>query len=147
MLESLFNYTAFMNRQLFQFFEHQPGTYLPQIEKLMCHIVNAHSIWLSRIHKETCTAKVWEIRPIAANIALDLENQKRTQDLLLCNTLKATVPYNNTKGLQFSNTIEDILFHIINHSTHHRAQICSLISQNGATPPVTDYIFYKRNTL
>jgi uncharacterized damage-inducible protein DinB len=44
----------------------------------------------------------------------------------------------------FSNTIKDILFHMINHSTHHRAQIAMDMRNNKLEPLPLDYIFYKR---
>ena len=53
-------------------------------------------------------------------------------------------PITNSKGETFSNKIKDILFHIINHSTYHRAQIATDLKQNGIEPINTDYIFYKR---
>ena len=58
--------------------------------------------------------------------------------------LTATMSYTNSKGQTFSNSIRDILFHVINHSTYHRAQIATEFKQNGLEPLVTDYIFYKR---
>jgi uncharacterized damage-inducible protein DinB len=44
----------------------------------------------------------------------------------------------------FTNTIKDILFHIINHSTNHRGQIAVDFRNNGLEPLVLDYVFYKR---
>ncbi|NNG11293.1 MAG: damage-inducible protein DinB, partial [Arenibacter sp.] len=41
-------------------------------------------------------------------------------------------------------TITDMLFHIINHSTHHRGQISVDLRNNAIEPPVLDYAFYKR---
>ncbi|TNF76236.1 MAG: damage-inducible protein DinB, partial [Bacteroidetes bacterium] len=52
--------------------------------------------------------------------------------------------YENTEGRSFSNTLQDILFHIVNHSTHHRGQITMDFRKNGMDPPLLDYILYKR---
>lgn len=41
--------------------------------------------------------------------------------------------------------IQQILFHIANHFTHHRGQIISDLRQNGIEPRISDYIFYKRS--
>ena len=48
------------------------------------------------------------------------------------------------KGNLFENKIDDILFHIINHSTYHRGQIMMLFRESGLEPIFSDYIFHKR---
>ncbi|MDO1499494.1 DinB family protein [Winogradskyella maritima] len=52
--------------------------------------------------------------------------------------------YESSEGRLFANTVQDILFHIINHSAHHRGQIMMDLRQNGLEPLALDYIFYKR---
>lgn len=52
--------------------------------------------------------------------------------------------YNNIKGDAFEDSLYDILFHVINHSTHHRAQISKILRQHDIAPPVMDYIAYLR---
>lgn len=54
------------------------------------------------------------------------------------------INYTNTKGESFVNTIGDIMAHVANHGTHHRAQIASAIRGEGFAPPATDLIFYIR---
>ncbi|WP_379084396.1 DinB family protein [Pedobacter sp. UC225_65] len=46
---------------------------------------------------------------------------------------------------QYTGIVKDILFHVFNHSTYHRAQIATLFKESGITPPVTDFIILKRN--
>jgi uncharacterized damage-inducible protein DinB len=58
-----------------------------------------------------------------------------------------TIAYKNTRGESFENSVRDILFHINNHSTHHRAQIAARIREAGITPPTSDYIFYRRKSI
>jgi uncharacterized damage-inducible protein DinB len=38
-------------------------------------------------------------------------------------------------------SVEQILFHVFNHETHHRAQICLALMQQGIVPPDFDFIF------
>ena len=40
-------------------------------------------------------------------------------------------------------TVEQILFHIFNHETHHRAQISMALQQFGLDPPDFDFVFLK----
>jgi len=58
--------------------------------------------------------------------------------------LNEIMNYKTTNGLAFNNSIRDTLFHVINHTSHHRGQIASDFRQNGLEPLVSDYIFYKR---
>lgn len=61
--------------------------------------------------------------------------------------LKKKISYKNSRGERFENSVRDILFHVINHSTYHRGQIATDCKLHGMTPLATDYIFYKRDTL
>lgn len=55
------------------------------------------------------------------------------------------IKYSNSKGDVFENSVEDILAHLVNHGTHHRAQIGQELKRSGLEKlPVTDYIFYIR---
>lgn len=53
--------------------------------------------------------------------------------------LEKLMTYNNATGGQFTNKIKDLLFHIINHSTYHRAQLALLLREQGVEPINTDY--------
>jgi len=48
------------------------------------------------------------------------------------------------EGEKLANNIKDIVVHVINHSTYHRAQIALLVRQSGGEPAKTDYIVYQR---
>lgn len=59
--------------------------------------------------------------------------------------LQQTFTYATTLGETFTNTLEDILAHVINHGTHHRAQMGQQLKLAGAEQlPITDYIFFIR---
>ena len=57
--------------------------------------------------------------------------------------LSQPVQYVTGKGQTFSNSLHEILFQVINHSTYHRGQIATEFRQSGLEPLLTDYIFYK----
>jgi uncharacterized damage-inducible protein DinB len=55
------------------------------------------------------------------------------------------ISYKNSRGDAFENRLSDILAHVINHGTHHRAQIGQQLKSGGLENlPITDYIFYIR---
>ena len=142
-------------RTLFQY-QHQSmqalGDYLlaqnrdiptPVVE-LYSHIVLAQTIWLKRIFGGDTTFP-WDTMPIEQAKQLDLDNSVLVDRVLGVGDLETSLSYQNTKGMTFENTIRDILFHIINHTTHHRAQIMTHLRQAGIEPLATDYIFYVRD--
>lgn len=54
--------------------------------------------------------------------------------------LLETVTYKNTKGEPWSNTVEDILTHVLLHSAYHRGQIASQMRADKEQPAYTDFI-------
>jgi uncharacterized damage-inducible protein DinB len=59
--------------------------------------------------------------------------------------LDAPVAYTNSSGTAFETPLQDIVLHVVNHGTHHRAQIALLLREAGIAPPATDYIFFRRD--
>lgn len=112
---------------------------------LFSHIQNAHHIWNYRIIKKEALYKVFQEHSIEPLNILNQNNHDITQQIIKENDLNTPIQYTNTKNETFTNTIQDILFHIINHSTYHRAQIATLLRQENINPPITDYIAYKRS--
>jgi uncharacterized damage-inducible protein DinB len=52
--------------------------------------------------------------------------------------------YRNYTGDPYTNNVETIMIHLVNHSSYHRAQIAMLLRQNGFEPINTDFITYDR---
>lgn len=121
-------------------------TSLPQrTVPLFSHSINAHQIWNGRIRKSTNLLAVHEIHTLEQCKKLDRANYLETIDILSECDPDAQIFYKNSKGIEFTNSIQQILFHISNHFSHHRGQIISDIRQSGTAPLITDYIFHKRS--
>ncbi|MEX0773888.1 MAG: DinB family protein [Balneolales bacterium] len=143
MFVELFEYNAKSNEELIFCFQDQSTKLIEKSLSLLNHIVNAHQIWLARILGHSPVG-VWDIRNLSDVEVLDKKNHLLTFELLDAVELKKLILYSNSAGSVYSNTIEDILFHIINHSTYHRGQIAMEFRGAGIGPLVTDYIFYRR---
>lgn len=52
--------------------------------------------------------------------------------------------YSDLKGAARSEPLWQILFHVVNHSTHHRGQVCGFLRALGRTPPPLDEILFFR---
>jgi uncharacterized damage-inducible protein DinB len=120
---------------------------IERAEKLLSHIVAAQKVWTNRILRKDEAGDAWQFFPIEESIKqLKQTNMEwmNILDGLKDENLEKRIEYKNTKGEVFVNNMKDILMHVINHSTYHRAQIAQLIRQNGGEPAKTDYIVYQR---
>ena len=142
--EELFEYSHHFNQKLWDIFNDSPNKISEKAVELYNHILNAHHIWNNRIELKQTTFGVWETHLFPDLKVIDKASYEQTLFILDKSDLNDKVSYTNTKGQTFNNSIRDILFHAINHSTYHRAQIATEFRQNGLEPLVTDYIFYKR---
>lgn len=112
--------------------------------QLINHTINAQEVWNARIEGELCKTLIWELRPLDRLLEINKSNFEKSHGIVEKYDLDAVISYSNSKGSAYKNTVRDIIFHIVNHSTYHRGQIATDSKQNGLTPLVTDYIFYKR---
>ena len=110
---------------------------------LFCHSINAQQIWNARITAEK-EFGVLQLHSLDECKQIDHENYKNVLKILNERALDEIVIYRNSKGAEFKNSIQQILFHVANHFSHHKGQIISDLRQSGITPIITDYIFYKR---
>ena len=140
----LFEYGYDVNQKLLDVFNDNPGKTSEKSVKIVNHILNAHHIWNHRIEGLQPIFGVWELHDPAGLKAIDRENFQHTRKILDRLDLNQTVYYATSNGQEFSNSVRDVLFHIVNHSTYHRAQIATEFKRQGLEPLITDYIFYKR---
>lgn len=143
--QDLFAYNHETNQKLAEYLQGQ-STELPEkVLSLFSHNLNAHHIWNHRIEGKPTRHGVWELHPTGSFKEIDNQNHQDTLGILSTHDLHERLHYSNSRGDAFENTVRDILFHIINHSTHHRAQIATAFREAGIEPLATDYIFFRRN--
>ncbi len=142
--KELFEYTHHFNQKLADaIIENADQTSERSIE-LFNHIINAQQIWNSRVARDPNVFGAWEIHELKSLKKLDSNNFENSLKLLKKKDFDAKIEYANSRGQVYNNSVKDIFFHIINHSTHHRGQIIVDMKQNGTVPFSSDYIFYKR---
>lgn len=142
--KELFEYNHHINQKLAKVFLANADKTTEKSVKLFNHILNAHQIWNSRIELIQQRVGVWDIRPTEYFKQIDKTNYENSIRILDQFDMEQSIHYSNTKGEKFNNSIKDMLFHVINHSNYHHAQINTELKQSGIEPLVTDYIFYKR---
>lgn len=95
--------------------------------QLMAHLLAAQQIWLNRCKGSLTNGGIlwpdWKAETFEAIIR---KNHLNWIDFIYRfdpENFDKTIQYQNTKGENFQNKLSDVLGHLINHGTHHRAQI------------------------
>ncbi|RKR14620.1 putative damage-inducible protein DinB [Maribacter vaceletii] len=113
--------------------------------RLFSHILNAHHIWNSRIINIPSKYTIWQLHDIKEWEDIHYENQRNSFEITSnADDFEDRIDYESSEGRLFTNTLQDMLFHIINHSTQHRGQIAKDFRKKGLDPLILDYAIYKR---
>lgn len=139
----LLEYNSHFNQLLIKIYLENKDSFNEKMISLLNHILNAQQVWNSRIIIEDSFG-VWQINPDEKLLENNQSNFENSFKILSERNLDEIIVYRNSKGDEFQNSIREIFFHFINHSTYHRGQIAMLIKQAGLEPINTDYVFYKR---
>ncbi|WP_375181675.1 DinB family protein [Chryseobacterium sp.] len=142
-LVDLFEYTYHFNKEMIKIISENLEKVDEKTVSLINHTLNAQQIWNSRILNEK-SFEVWQINPFENLNGINQQNFNKSLEIVQKFDPDQKIEYQNSRGTKFENTVFEILFQAINHSTYHRGQINSLLKQNGITPILADYIFYKR---
>jgi len=145
-LGRLLRYDAWANQETLRSLKQSAP---PRSLRWMAHIVGAEYLWMARLRRHKATLPVWP--------ELDVETcGERINELSRLwpeyldetrESLTEEVPYTNSKGEAWTNTVEEILTHVVIHSAYHRGQIASDVRASGGVPAYTDYIHAVRQGL
>jgi uncharacterized damage-inducible protein DinB len=142
-LKKLLSYTETADAVVIKTFM-QAKQSMPQAEALFSHVLNAQHIWISRINQMDNRFNRFDIHPVSMFNTLHQEISGQLNQILDTSELDKIISYSTFSGDKFDSTLEDILLHVVNHSTYHRAQIATYFKQNNVKPPETDFITYQR---
>ena len=118
--------------------------------QLMAHIIAAQRMWLERLKQQPPTTSGWP------KISFEECGQRAEEmaalwreylELMTAGDLTQSVSYKNSQGEEWTNSILDILTHVLVHSSYHRGQIASHMRESGQTPAYTDFIHAVRKGL
>lgn len=116
---------------------------------LFSHLLSSQIIWHNRIKGlPTSPFPLWEVYKLTELKSMIDESYSNWMNYLEKDhhneTFEEMIFYKDSKGDKHESTIKQIIIHVINHSTHHRAQMSVRMRDLGITPPVTDFIVYSR---
>ena len=142
--KEMFEYTHHCNTALINAFSEHSGKLSEKSIQLLNHILNVQHIWNSRIAGTQSEFGIWDINSPDRYLQINKDNLETSIKIIDWFDLDSPIQYANSKGVPFENTVRDILFQIINHSTYHRGQIAIEFRQSSIEPLITEYIVYKR---
>lgn len=115
----------------------------PFILKSFSHIINVHHIWIHRLLEQEVESFTWDVLPIDFWEKLARENHLKTEEFLEKSEWEGKINYTSEEGVPFEKNTVDILYHILNHSNYHRAQINRELRLLEIEPPIFNFITFK----
>ena len=150
-LRDTFLFNDLTNKKLLEKIKQLPDN--TESIKLFSHLVNSQYKWMSRLlHDPAAPAMSWW-EPI---YELDMLEQEWSKSLALWlnyvnkhsdEELSAEVTFVGFDGANWAASPQDIALQLNYHSIHHRAQIQTIIRQQGLDPDFVDYIGTKYRKL
>ena len=114
------------------------------------HIFYADRVWLSRFRGAPVAFRNEGENPSLADLAQSwppiMDGFKNYIQSTGQPTILEEFTYTNPAGKKITIVRYQALLHVVNHSTHHRGQIVTMLRQAGHTPPVTDLLYYYLGT-
>jgi uncharacterized damage-inducible protein DinB len=141
----LYHYNAWSNKRVLNCLKRQQIRD-EKILTLMGHIVAAQFLWLHRIKGlPPPDVKLWGIYTLDQVLGMAEEAGKKWIEFVeSTDNFDRELTYTNYINELYTNNVEMIMIHLVNHSSYHRAQIAMLLRQKGFEPINTDFITYDR---
>jgi uncharacterized damage-inducible protein DinB len=119
------------------------------IRETMLHVLDAMTLWGKRFEGES-PARIDFVDRNANDDALRAACERLTAEYVARLRdqgfdLTRVIDYRSTEGDTRSNRAGDAVLQVANHSSHHLAQVSTLLTQAGAAPLEGDYIFWVRS--
>jgi uncharacterized damage-inducible protein DinB len=121
------------------------GSHSERVGQIFSHVLNAHRVWNTRIGGVSPSGGVWEVHPVEQWSRLNADNFGRSVEILESTPTAQVIDYKDIAGNPHRSTVDEIVTHIVNHSTYHRGQLAILLGQEDKKPPATDFIVYARD--
>jgi uncharacterized damage-inducible protein DinB len=141
----LYQYNAWANKRVLSTLQRQQIRD-EKILSLMGHVVAAQFLWLHRIKGlPPPDVKLWGQYSLEQLAVLAEKAGKEWLEFVeSTDNFDRQMTYKNYVGEPYTNNVEMIMIHLVNHSSYHRAQIAMLLRQKGFEPINTDFITYDR---
>jgi uncharacterized damage-inducible protein DinB len=120
----------------------------PTIKGMFAHLYGADSIWLSR-WKGSSTGRMQgdadfsTLRDLRSKWDLLEKEQQAFVEGLSDRDFARPVTYTNNQGVESRVMLGPLLQHVVNHATHHRSEVATMITMVSGSPPDTGIATYR----
>ena len=140
--EDLFRFDFEANELWSNFIFEQEQEFL-EMNRLMSHLLNAHHLWIRRVRGEEVESGVWDTFDARHFVRLNHQNYSETLDYLEQVREFQPVSYVGSDQNRYEIASDQLLYHILHHSAHHRGQLALLAGQhNLPNRPVHNFVSY-----
>lgn len=144
MLDQLRKYNKWANSLLLDAFLESAHLIPESCMLLFSHIANAQMIWTCRIKGIPSGVTVWQVNDLETCAEMLKQSDQILAQLNPDTEGKELIKYTTSNGDNYETSIYDILIHVFNHGTYHRAQIAKEMKLHHIKPINTDYIQFVR---
>lgn len=142
--EDILEYTYRSNTTMILLLERNEKKVSTKALNTASHLLIAQQLWNRRLEGKSNDLGLWDLLQVENMGEMNKELYQQTLGLLQQIPLSQVISYHDTKGDPYTNTFQEILFHLVNHSTYHRGQVIAQMKEDGIEVESTDYIYWKR---
>ncbi|KRE30931.1 DinB family protein [Paenibacillus sp. Soil522] len=148
-IRNLFAHMDWANRRLIETLRAAPADEVIKAAKLFLHVLQAESIWLTRLRGESSEGlSIWgdNADPAACDALIEANGNgfRAWLDALPEDWLDKPIAYRSQAGVPFETFARDILIHVALHGQYHRGQINAALRAGEFEPAAVDYILFAR---
>ncbi|WP_227396920.1 DinB family protein [Jeotgalibacillus aurantiacus] len=115
----------------------------PSIKEVFDHVYVVDYLWLERIKGvERPEAPATSLRTVEEASAAFKELHQQYDQLLTKIDPVTVHSFVTMKGIPMTNTIEEMVYTVVNHGSYHRGNVTAMHRQLGYSGVVYDYIYY-----
>jgi len=125
------------------------GASFDSVEGNLGHVVAAQIAWLQRWTTGGNTQPTTQLAAISGLEALRRTYERSHSDLrrflgsLTDDQLEGVLAYTDSRGNAFERVLWQLMLHVANHGSYHRAETAMALTAMGQNPGDLDYVFFE----
>jgi uncharacterized damage-inducible protein DinB len=156
-IQALYDYNEWANNHVLavastlseEEFSRDQGASWGSVEANLAHINAGHVVWLARWKTGRNPGPLMEVQSIIGYETIRKAFEESHEGLrdyvrsLREEDLERVLHYQDSRGTSQSRVLWQLLLHLVNHGTHHRAEVCMALMALGKAPRELDYHYFE----